>query len=78
LEKLAIQLGQHCLEKLAIRSDPLDNLVGCPFGFSLLTVTVPRRPMRNKKAGATENPEGFDHAGLLVNEPPGQTGLPFI
>jgi hypothetical protein len=25
-----------------------------------------------------ENPEVFHHVGLLVNEPPGTAGLPFI
>ena len=25
-----------------------------------------------------EHPEAFDHVGLLVNEPPGPAGLPFI
>ena len=33
---------------------------------------------RNKKADVAEHPEVFDHVGLLVNEPPGQAGLPFI
>jgi hypothetical protein len=32
----------------------------------------------NKKTGVVEHPEVFDHAGLLVNEPPGKAGLPFI
>jgi hypothetical protein len=31
-----------------------------------------------KKAGVIEHLQAFDHAGLLVNEPPGQAGLPFI
>ena len=31
-----------------------------------------------KKADVVENPEVFDHVGLLVNEPPGTAGLPFI
>ena len=31
-----------------------------------------------KKAGVAEHPEVFDHVGLLANEPPGPTGLPFI
>jgi hypothetical protein len=26
---------------------------------------------KKKKAGVVEHPEVFDHAGLLVNEPPG-------
>jgi len=40
-------------------------------------MTVARRRNR-KKAGVVEYPEVFDHAGLLVNEPPGAAGLPFI
>jgi hypothetical protein len=32
----------------------------------------------NKKAGVVEDPKVLDHAGLLVNEPPGKAGLPFI
>jgi hypothetical protein len=31
-----------------------------------------------KKADVAEHPEVFDHAGLLVNEPPDPAGLPFI
>jgi hypothetical protein len=34
--------------------------------------------IRKKKAGVVEHLQAFDHAGLLVNEPPGQTGLLFI
>jgi hypothetical protein len=30
-----------------------------------------------KKAGVVEHPEVFDHAGILVNGPPGPAGLPF-
>ena len=30
-----------------------------------------------KKAGVAEHPEVFDHAGILVNGPPGTAGLPF-
>ena len=33
---------------------------------------------RKKKAGVVEHPEVFDHAGLLVNGPPGNAGVPFI
>jgi hypothetical protein len=32
----------------------------------------------NKKAEVVEHPEVFDHVGLLINEPPGTAGLPFI
>jgi hypothetical protein len=31
-----------------------------------------------KKADVAEHPGGFDHVGLLVNEPPGPAGLLFI
>jgi hypothetical protein len=31
-----------------------------------------------KKADVGEHPEVFPHVGLLVNEPPGTAGLPFI
>ncbi len=33
---------------------------------------------RNKKADVVEYPQGFDHIGLLVNEPSGPAGLPFV
>jgi len=36
-------------------------------------------PLRTKKkADVVEHPEVFSHVGLLVNEPPGHAGLPFI
>jgi hypothetical protein len=35
-------------------------------------------PQKKRKAGVVESPEVFDPAGLLVNEPPGRTGLPLI
>jgi hypothetical protein len=31
-----------------------------------------------KKADVAEHPQVFGHVGLLVNEPPGIAGLPFI
>ena len=31
-----------------------------------------------KKNGVVEHLRAFDHAGLLVNEPPGQAELPFV
>jgi hypothetical protein len=31
-----------------------------------------------KKTDVVEHPQVFDHVGLLVNEPPGTAGLPFI
>jgi hypothetical protein len=30
-----------------------------------------------KKADVAEHPKVFHHVGLLINEPPGGTGLPF-
>jgi hypothetical protein len=36
------------------------------------------RPLRTKKADVAGHPKVFDHVGLLVNEPPGTTGLPSI
>ena len=33
---------------------------------------------RKRKADVVEHPRVFDHVGLLVNEPPGPAGLPFI
>jgi len=40
------------------------------------------RPIRasscEKKTGVAEHPQGFDHVGLLVNEPPRPAGLLFI
>ena len=33
---------------------------------------------RRKKTGVVERVHAFNHAGLLVNEPPGYPGLPFI
>jgi hypothetical protein len=31
-----------------------------------------------KKTGVVEHPQVFHHAGLLVNEPPGNAGMPLI
>ena len=33
---------------------------------------------KNKKTGVPEHPKAFEHAGLLVNEPPDTGGLPLI
>jgi hypothetical protein len=41
--------------------------------FKLL---VPR--FEAKKNGVAKRPQAFVHAGLLVNQPPGTAGLPFI
>jgi hypothetical protein len=43
-----------------------------------VTATVRSFRKPNEKADAAEHTEAFDHVGLLVNEPPGQAGLPFI
>jgi len=53
------------------------SLVGSPFDATLLTATGWRHRKR-KKADGVEYPEVFDPVGLLVNEPPGQAGLPFV
>src|SRR5437764_3614339 len=37
------------------------------------TAAIPKA----KKTDVVERPEAFDHVGLLVNGPPGRTGLPF-
>jgi len=63
--------------------------VNRPFGGHGLGVCLPGdgslggtprfpAPLQTKKADVTEHPEVFDHVGLLVNEPPGTAGLPFI
>jgi hypothetical protein len=38
----------------------------------------PFRHSRRKKTDVAKYLEVFDHVGLLVNEPPGLAGLPFI
>jgi hypothetical protein len=45
-------------------------------GLAPPVATAPRYSER-KKIGVAEHPEVFDHAGLLVNEPPGTAELPF-
>jgi hypothetical protein len=35
-------------------------------------------PQKTKKADMAEHPKVSGHVGLLVNEPPGRTGLLFI
>jgi hypothetical protein len=37
-----------------------------------------RGEAQTKKADVVEYPEVLHHVGLLVNEPPGMAGLPFI
>jgi hypothetical protein len=43
----------------------------------LLEVEVVERTGR-KKTDVLEQPELFEHVGLLVNEPPDPIGVPFI
>ncbi len=43
----------------------------------VLRVATGPRYHERKKAGVAEHPEGFDHAGILVNGPTGMAGLPF-
>jgi hypothetical protein len=43
--------------------------------FSASTLTASSKA--TKKADAAEHTEAFNRVGLLVNEPPGQTGLLF-
>jgi hypothetical protein len=49
--------------------------LACSIGSSLVFVIILRQ--RKKKAGVVEHLEVLDHAGLLVNEPPGIARLPF-
>jgi hypothetical protein len=44
--------------------------------LSLVAAAVLRQ--RKQKAGVVEHSAVFDHAGLLVNGPPGPAELPFI
>jgi hypothetical protein len=41
-----------------------------------MTASVPSNG-KKKKADVVEHPRGFDHVGLLVDEPPGAAGLLF-
>jgi hypothetical protein len=41
-------------------------------------ISLIARRHKRKKADVVEHTEVFDHVGLLVNEPPGVAGLPFI
>jgi hypothetical protein len=45
-------------------------------GQSLLLEII-LRAHEQKKTGVVEHLEVFDHAGILVNGPPGMAGLPF-
>ena len=57
---------------LVLRRAELDLSIG-----SFLVSVIVFGP-RKKKAGVVEHPEVFDHAGLLINGPPGKAGVPFI
>ena len=54
------------------------SLAAYSLAISLVTATEGRPPKRNKKADVAEHADVLDHAGLLVNEPPGHAGLPFV
>jgi hypothetical protein len=51
--------------------------VTCAMSSNRTLLNTPRREL-NKKKPARRTPEGFCRAGLLVNEPPGPAGLPFV
>jgi hypothetical protein len=36
------------------------------------------RHRKRKEAGVLEHAQVFDHAGVLIDEPPGMAGLPFV
>jgi len=38
----------------------------------------PKRFARNKKAGLVKHAEVIDQAGLLFDEPPGMSEMPFV
>lgn len=67
------------LESVCHSGDPFcqDRIGFVPLRF-LPHDSDPPAPPQAKKADLMEHPEAFDHVGLLVNEPPGQTGLLFI
>ena len=44
----------------------------------LLLLEVVERTERKKKSDVLEQPEAFEHVGLLVNWPPDAAGVPFI
>jgi hypothetical protein len=49
------------------------------YGFPPNRATVGERErVAKKKADVAEHPEVFGRDGLLVNEPPGSAGLPFV
>ena len=46
--------------------------------FSILNVTVPLLGVAKKKADVAKPFQGFNHVGLLVNQPTGTAGRSFI
>ena len=52
---------------------PFEIIQGSPLGRCRFSAAP-----KNKKADMAEDPEVFDHVGLLFDEPPGSTGLFFI
>ena len=54
---------------------PRSNRASPPYRV-LMTASVPSNG-KKKKADVVEHPQGFDHVGLLVDEPPGAAGLLF-
>ena len=59
------------------RIDPFESQSGWVFIWGLPRDRDRLASPQTKKADVAEHPEVFDHVGLLVNEPPGQAGLPF-
>ncbi len=51
--------------------------VGPEIPLSVLSLIIFRLRHRSNES-VVEHPQGFDHVGLLVNEPPGLDGLVFI
>jgi hypothetical protein len=54
--------------------DPVNLAIGLSGSFRKTLLAV----NEIKKADVVEALRGFNHVGLLVNEPPGQAGLLFI
>jgi len=63
--------------------DSPDWSLSCQVGKALMGEPPPdyrgscSHEATNKKADMAEHPRGFDHVGLLFDEPPGLTRLPF-
>ena len=61
---------------LTLRVTKVSALGLTPPGSPLLSVTSSLRHHGKKKADVNEPPEGFNHVGLLVNQPPARPGCP--